>query len=370
MGSVVERVGGAVAMGGGGSVQAIVAPLPQVWALCGGGGEGGGGGGGENQQLLRGAILRLAMQLVGALGADSAALAPLALPMVQQALRAGSDEAIYLTEDALELWQALLQHAPAYTPELHGLFAQLPSALGIVEQRAAAVAAAATAAAADGSGGGGAAAAAAAAGGGGAEGSGEDWEHVKVVMGIAQSYLVIGGGTFIGAHAGSLAVLLERATGALKPRIATCVVRTMECLFCLHGGALPPGTAHAAGSAEAEATARAVGATGGALAKVLQACLRSAQAEANADRAPSRLEAERARDAAEPDFLLCGYLSILARCELLASCCELLRACESACMRARARATGFSPHSRASCAPPTLVCLAHPPLSAMPCLSR
>ena len=87
----------------------------------------------------------------------------------------------------------------------------------------------------------------------------------------------------------------------------------MECLFCVHGGALPPGGATAAAADEAEATALAVGATGGALTTMLCACLRSAEAEAHADRASTRLEAERARDAAEPDFLLVGYLSILAR---------------------------------------------------------
>ena len=78
------------------------------------------------------------------------------------------------------------------------------------------------------------------------------------------------------------------------------MVGTLECVLLVFGSAVVPGTPEPSGSEGAAAMA----ATGGACVKALRAVARSASQEAQGGDAAMH---------AEPDFLVCAYLSVFAR---------------------------------------------------------
>lgn len=65
-----------------------------------------------------------------ALGSDSVILEPLVVNVVALSCDINQEGHVYLLEDGLELWLALLENAPAPTPGILGLFRNMPALLG------------------------------------------------------------------------------------------------------------------------------------------------------------------------------------------------------------------------------------------------
>jgi hypothetical protein len=202
---------------------AIVAPLAQIWQGC------------DNQNLLRGSILKLMAELVSALEHQAAQLQSIVVPMIGQSTNIASSDEVYLMEDGLELWLMVMQHAPQYTEEVHNLFPNLAAAIE------------------------------------------RDFDNLKPIMTLVESYVLLGQQSFAQTHAGHIQHIFTRVVGNVKPRGAVLVARAMECVLCVYG---------ANGVALLEST----------LGTLLDACIESTQSPPDYS----------------SDVVLCGYLSVLA----------------------------------------------------------
>ncbi|XP_041980606.1 importin-11 [Aricia agestis] len=112
---VAERCGSAVARGGGAG--ALFAALPALWAHA------------HNHNMLRAAALAAVVHLLKALGECPSNIRSWVLGVVDEATRLDSPAHVYLLEDALELWLALLEAAPVIDPQLLALAVNLPPIL-------------------------------------------------------------------------------------------------------------------------------------------------------------------------------------------------------------------------------------------------
>ncbi|KAK5134006.1 hypothetical protein LTR08_007011 [Meristemomyces frigidus] len=78
----------------------IVSILPTLWEASG------------PEHLMKQAILTILARLVNAMKAASAPLHSMVLPIIRGAVQPGSDTEVYLLEDALDLWAAILVQTP------------------------------------------------------------------------------------------------------------------------------------------------------------------------------------------------------------------------------------------------------------------
>ncbi|KAF2458398.1 armadillo-type protein [Lineolata rhizophorae] len=95
----------------------VVALLPPLWAQSG------------PEHLMKQAILTLLTRLITAMKADSRRLHTLMLPIIRGATEPGSDSALYLLDDALDLWAAIVAQTPAGSPTLPDLLDLTPHLL-------------------------------------------------------------------------------------------------------------------------------------------------------------------------------------------------------------------------------------------------
>lgn len=65
-----------------------------------------------------------------ALGSDSVTLEPLVVNVVALSCDINQEGHVYLLDDGLELWLALLENSPALTPGISSLFRNMPPLLG------------------------------------------------------------------------------------------------------------------------------------------------------------------------------------------------------------------------------------------------
>lgn len=65
-----------------------------------------------------------------ALGPESVILEPLVVAVVALSCDVTQEGHVYLLEDGLELWLALLENAPVPTPAIMDLFGNMPALLG------------------------------------------------------------------------------------------------------------------------------------------------------------------------------------------------------------------------------------------------
>jgi len=80
---------------------------------------------------MKQAIVDLLRKLVNAMGVDSGPIHSMVLPIIQGALELGSETQVYLLEDALELWSAILSVAQSpLSPQLLSLF---PLVFNVIE---------------------------------------------------------------------------------------------------------------------------------------------------------------------------------------------------------------------------------------------
>eukprot|EP00051_Salpingoeca_urceolata_P029368 m.489695 g.489695 ORF g.489695 m.489695 type:complete len:1003 (-) comp27025_c0_seq1:25-3033(-) len=84
--------------------------LPQLWVQA------------EPHNLLRCAIVRLMTRLVEALGPSAAALQEFLLPVIREGIDLTRESYVFLLEDALDLWHAIIKECVELTPPLLDLF--------------------------------------------------------------------------------------------------------------------------------------------------------------------------------------------------------------------------------------------------------
>lgn len=103
---VVERLDHAVAPFAG----SIVSMLPSLWEASG------------EEHLMKQAILTILARLVNAMKADSLPMHPMVFPIIKGAVEPGSETEVYLLDDAMDLWAAILVQTPSpASQELLGL---------------------------------------------------------------------------------------------------------------------------------------------------------------------------------------------------------------------------------------------------------
>ncbi|PGG96510.1 hypothetical protein AJ80_09816 [Polytolypa hystricis UAMH7299] len=97
----------------------IVSLLPPLWEQSG------------EQHLMKQAILTLLSSLIHSMKQESIRYHPIILPLIQKSVEPGSETLVYLLEEALELWSAIIVQTPApASPELLSL---IPSLFSIFE---------------------------------------------------------------------------------------------------------------------------------------------------------------------------------------------------------------------------------------------
>ncbi|KAJ5157226.1 uncharacterized protein N7482_008326 [Penicillium canariense] len=98
----------------------ILSLLPPLWEESG------------EEHLMKQAILTLLSSLIHSLKQESARYHALILPLIQSSVHPESDTIVYLLDEALELWTAIIMQTPSpASPEILSL---LPSVLPILEQ--------------------------------------------------------------------------------------------------------------------------------------------------------------------------------------------------------------------------------------------
>ncbi|XP_012268880.2 importin-11 [Athalia rosae] len=110
---MIERVGCGIRP----HVGALSAYLPALWQQS------------EEHNMLRCAIVSTLVHLEKALGSESVILEPMVVGVVAMSCDVTQDGHVYLLEDGLELWLALLENAPSSTPPIMDLFRNMPALL-------------------------------------------------------------------------------------------------------------------------------------------------------------------------------------------------------------------------------------------------
>jgi hypothetical protein len=160
-------------------VEVIVAPLGNLWHSA--------ATTDETAPLLQKRVLNVLNVVTNALSSEDAArLHPLALPMLVVATDLKRPEADYVLEDGLELWASTLLQAPAYSSDLHALFAHLAPVLT------------------------------------------RDLEFLQVAMQLVEAYVVMGAGTFLETHAGAVTNIFDATVAEVSDKGAPYVAAAIE----------------------------------------------------------------------------------------------------------------------------------------------
>ncbi|CAH1127188.1 unnamed protein product [Ceutorhynchus assimilis] len=110
---LLERMGNSIVP----HSKALVQYLPHLWQES------------EDHNMLRCAIVATLAQLVKSVGGVPEELSQFLLPIIQMGTNTNEGAIVYLLEDALDLWLAVLEYSPAMTNELMQLFNNMPSLL-------------------------------------------------------------------------------------------------------------------------------------------------------------------------------------------------------------------------------------------------
>ncbi|XP_012521564.2 importin-11 [Monomorium pharaonis] len=110
---IIERVGSEIKP----HVGALSSYLPELWQQS------------EIYNMLRCAIVSTLIHLEKALGSESVILEPLVVGVVALSVDVNQEGHVYLLEDGLELWVALLENTPTPTPAIMDLFRNMPALL-------------------------------------------------------------------------------------------------------------------------------------------------------------------------------------------------------------------------------------------------
>lgn len=110
---LLERMGNSIVP----HSEALVQYLPHLWQES------------EDHNMLRCAIVSTLVQLVKSMGGVPQELSPFLLPIIQMGTDTNQGAIVYLLEDALDLWLAVLEYSPAMTDEFMRIFNNMPSLL-------------------------------------------------------------------------------------------------------------------------------------------------------------------------------------------------------------------------------------------------
>lgn len=98
--------------------ESLIQYLPHLWQES------------EDHNMLRCAIVATLVQLVKAMGGVKPELNPFLLPIIQLGTDTRQNAIVYLLEDSLDLWLAVLEYSTTMTNELMQLFNNMPPLLG------------------------------------------------------------------------------------------------------------------------------------------------------------------------------------------------------------------------------------------------
>ncbi|XP_033230848.1 importin-11 isoform X2 [Belonocnema kinseyi] len=110
---MIERVGSGIKP----HICALSGYLPELWQQS------------EDHNMLRCAIVSTLVHLEKALGSESNLLEPFVVGVISLSCDVNQEGHVYLLEDGLELWLALLENTPIQTSQIMGLFKNMPSLL-------------------------------------------------------------------------------------------------------------------------------------------------------------------------------------------------------------------------------------------------
>lgn len=98
--------------------EAFIQYLPHLWEES------------EEHNMLRCAIVSTLVQIVKALCGVKPELNPFLLPIIQLGTDTTRNAIVYLLEDSLDLWLAVLEYSTNMGPELMELFKNMPPLIG------------------------------------------------------------------------------------------------------------------------------------------------------------------------------------------------------------------------------------------------
>lgn len=113
---ILERMGNTIQP----HSESFVQYLPHLWQES------------EDHNMLRCAIVATLVQIVKALCGVKSELKPFLLPIIQLGTDTTRNAIVYLLEDSLDLWLAVLEYSTSMSPELMELFSNMPPLLGNV----------------------------------------------------------------------------------------------------------------------------------------------------------------------------------------------------------------------------------------------
>lgn len=111
---ILERMGNTIQP----HSESFVQYLPHLWQES------------EEHNMLRCAIVTTLVQIVKALCGVKPELNPFLLPIIQLGTDTTRNAIVYLLEDSLDLWLAILEYSTTMTPQLIELFNNMPPLLG------------------------------------------------------------------------------------------------------------------------------------------------------------------------------------------------------------------------------------------------
>jgi hypothetical protein len=154
---VVERIGPAVRP----HAVELVRCLPQLWS--------------EDHPMLRAAVVAALVPLVSALGPEHDNLASFLLPVIATSTDLDNEAHVYLLEDGLDLWLAVLENAAKMSPQLLQLWTRVPILLD------------------------------------------KTTEHLQLCLTLTKAYLLLSPTQFLEAHGRTLIAALDELMGDIRP---------------------------------------------------------------------------------------------------------------------------------------------------------
>ncbi|KAJ3045833.1 Importin-11 [Rhizophlyctis rosea] len=113
LGVLIERMEGSIGPFAG----RVVGLVPELWEAS------------EKEEMFRAAIVGTLGKLVGAVGAGSVAFHGLIVPIVSYSIDTSNPAHVYLLEDGIELWLAMVRNASECTPQLLSLLPHMTQLL-------------------------------------------------------------------------------------------------------------------------------------------------------------------------------------------------------------------------------------------------
>ncbi|KAI9015058.1 armadillo-type protein [Gaertneriomyces semiglobifer] len=163
----------------------IVSLLPELWQDA------------EGQDMFRASIVNMMAGLTSSLKEDSMQLHEFVIPVIDYSVNTGNPAHVYLLEDGIELWLAVIRNATACTEPLLSLF---PHALGLLEY--------------------------------GSEG-------LKKTLAVVEGYVILAPALVLQTYAPDIASRLAEMLGSLRPQASNSILRCLDVvLHCCYSQGL------------------------------------------------------------------------------------------------------------------------------------